>query len=237
MDASSAVGKIKGKPADIMNFRRAFPRQSSLELVKMKVLFGRRAWLFTLFAVATLVVAWSSRSRAADLATDSGLSAGAGHESVKIEPYTGPPIYLPAVEQIAKPRIVTHETISEKYEDNKTERVSRQIARYSDDSFAADGKYSEFYPNGKPFIQGQFSEGLQDGVWTYYFDNGQLNRKAKFADGKPNGSWDIFRADGTLASKRSFKEGKRDGDWITYDEKGKQPLAEEHYADGKEDGV
>ena len=47
----------------------------------------------------------------------------------------------------------------------------------------------------------------------------------------------MFRADGTLAAKRGFKDGLRDGEWITYDATGKQPLTEEHYANGKEDGV
>jgi len=156
-------------------------------------------------------------------------------KSVKIEPYTGPAIYLDEVAQVAAPTIVGRQTLPEKYDDGSV-RVEREVARYSDDNFAADGKYQEFHPNGKPFIEGQFKEGRQVGDWTYYFENGQVNRKATYVDGKPNGSWEVHRADGTLAAKRSFKDGLRDGEWVTYDATGKQQLTEEHYAGGKEDG-
>ena len=133
--------------------------------------------------------------------------------------------------------IVTRENLPEKYDDGKTIRVEREVAHYSDNNFAADGKYREYYPTGKPFIEGQFKAGRQTGDWTYYFENGQVNRKATYVDGKPNGSWEVHRDDGTLAAKRGFKDGVRDGEWITYDSTGKQPLAEEHYASGEQDGV
>jgi antitoxin component YwqK of YwqJK toxin-antitoxin module len=182
-----------------------------------------------LFALS--FVAWSGQA----LAADPRGSSSSGQESVKIEPYTGPPIFL---EEPAKlgvdPKIVTKETIKEKLGDG---RVEREVAHYSDNSFAAEGSYKEFHPNGKPFIEGQFRKGRQEGEWNYYFDNGQLNRKATYKDGKPNGSWEIHRADGSLQAKRGFKDGMRDGEWITYDDTGKKPKSEEHYIAGERDGV
>lgn len=158
-----------------------------------------------------------------------------GQESVKIEPYKGPAILLDEPEKVnVAPTIVTRQTLKEKLGDG---RVEREVAHYSDDSFAADGSYKEFHPNGKPFIEGQFKKGRQEGEWKYYFDNGQLNRKMTFKDGKLTGSWEVNRADGTLQAKRGFKEGLRDGDWVTYDATGKQPTSEEHYVSGQEDGV
>ncbi len=180
---------------------------------------------------AALVVGlamWGTRSLAA---------TNAARDSVKIEPYTGPPIFLEGAEQTVKPTLVSRETLREKYEDGKTIRVEREVAHYSDDNFAADGAYREFHPNGKPFIEGRFKAGRQEGDWTYYFENGQINRKATFVDGKPNGSWEIYREDGTLAAKRGFKDGVRDGEWSSYDETGKQQLTEEHYVKGEADGV
>ncbi len=156
-------------------------------------------------------------------------------ESIKIEPYTGKPIFLDEPEKVVvAPAVTSKETIKEKLGDG---RVERDVAHYSDNNFAADGSYKEFHPNDKAFIEGQFSKGRQEGEWKYYFDNGQLNRKVTYKNGKPNGTWEIHRADGTLQAKRGFKDGIRDGEWITYDETGKKPLAEEHYADGVEDGV
>src|SRR3990172_67692 len=48
---------------------------------------------------------------------DRALAQQAG-ESVKIKPYTGPPIYLDEPEQVAAPTIVTREKIEDKYEDS-----------------------------------------------------------------------------------------------------------------------
>lgn len=192
--------------------------------------FGRMACLAVLVMSAGVTRSW-----AADAKSSGAGTSGGRPESVKIEPYTGEPIMLTEVTQVAKPTIVAHETLKEKYEDG-TIRVERDIAKYSDDNFAADGNYREYHPNGKPFIEGQFKEGRQTGDWTYYFDNGQVNRKVTYVDGKQNGSWDVFRADGTLAAKRGFKDGLRDGAWATYDATGKQQLTEEHYAAGKKDG-
>jgi antitoxin component YwqK of YwqJK toxin-antitoxin module len=157
-------------------------------------------------------------------------------QSIKIKPYTGPPIFLDEVEQVADPAIVRKEVLTEKFKDGKI-RVEREIAHFSDNHFEADGKYKEFYPNGQVFVEGQYRRGRQHGEWTFYFDNGQLNRKANYDNGKPDGPREIFRADGTLASKRGFADGLREGEWITYDATGKTPLAEEHYVQGKPDGV
>jgi len=158
-------------------------------------------------------------------------------ESVKIQPYTGKPIFLEEAEVIAAPSIVRRETIKEQFKDTGKVRVEREVAVFSDDHLEAEGAYREYHPNGQLFVEGQFKNGRQDGVWTYFFENGQVNRKSTYADGKLNGSWDVFRADGTLSAKRSFKNGVRDGDWASYDATGKQPLTEEHYANGKETGV
>jgi len=168
--------------------------------------------------------------------TGSAMAQDKSKESVKIKPYTGPPIFLDEEEQVAEPVIMRKETLTENFKDGKI-RIEREIAHFSDNHFEADGKYKEYYPNGQVFVEGQYRRGRQDGEWTFYFDNGKLNRKAKFNNGKPDGPREIFRADGTLSSKRGFADGLRDGEWITYDSTGKIPLAEEHYDKGKENGV
>lgn len=197
------------------------------------------------FGLASMIAvgqaAWSVRVAAQEAKStpskSSRSSSDAPQETVKIEPYVGDPIYLDEVEQIAKPTVVTRETLKENFEDQKTMRVEREIARYSDNSFAADGKYLEYHPSGKPFIEGQFKAGRHEGTWTYYFENGQVNRKVVYHNGKLDGAWEVHHADGSLAAKRAFKDGLRDGEWVTFDATGKQPLAEEHYVNGKKDGV
>ncbi len=192
----------------------------------MNVLFSKRlAWLgFAAIAVGQL---WTIGGLLAQESTK---------RSVKIQPYTGPPIFLDEAQQVAEPAIVRSETMTEPYKDGKV-RVEREIAHFSDGHFEAHGAYREFYPNGKLFVEGQYRRGRQNGEWTFYFDNGQQNRKAIYKDGKPDGPREIFRADGTLSAKRGFAEGLRNGEWITYDQTGKKPQAEEHYDKGKPDGV
>jgi antitoxin component YwqK of YwqJK toxin-antitoxin module len=183
--------------------------------------------ILSVVLVVSAVASWSGSALAID--------PPRAQDSVKIEPYKGPPIFLDEPEKIGvAPTIVTRETIKEKLGDG---RVEREVAHYSDNSFAADGSYKEFHPNGKVFIEGQFRKGKQEGEWTYYFDNGQVNRKSSYKNGKPNGSWEINRADGTLQAKRGFKDGLRDGEWMTYDDTGKKPKSEEHYIAGEPDGV
>jgi antitoxin component YwqK of YwqJK toxin-antitoxin module len=177
----------------------------------------RAAWVSTF-----LVVPGASRALVAQTSTTSGQAAT--------------PIYLDEPEVIAEPRVVDHETIKDAYPDGKP-RVEREVARFSDNHFEADGIYREYYANGKVFVEGRFIRGRREGEWVFSYDSGQLNRKATYKEGQPDGSWEVFRADGTLSAKRSFKDGQRHGEWLTFDDSGKQKLSEEHYADGKRDGV
>jgi antitoxin component YwqK of YwqJK toxin-antitoxin module len=154
-------------------------------------------------------------------------------ERVKIEPYTGPPIFLDEKKVVVPPTIINVEPASEKYPDSDQLRIERQVAKYSDNHFKPHGYYREYHPNGKPFITGQFKEGRQDGEWVYYYENGQINRRVNYQNGKLHGVWEMHRPDGTLAAERSFESGLRDGTWILYDDTGKQKLLEENYAAGK----
>src|SRR5437868_3127203 len=100
--------------------------------------------------IASLAVALAAACGQASAADPTPAdSSGTQQESVKIEPYTGRPIFLDEPEQVAAaPTIVTRETIPEKYPGTQTVRVERQVAHYSDNNYAADGFYREFHPNG-----------------------------------------------------------------------------------------
>jgi antitoxin component YwqK of YwqJK toxin-antitoxin module len=167
---------------------------------------------------------------AASSATDTG-----AENKVDIKPYTGKPIFLDEPEAPPASSMVERIVQTDKYSDGKL-HVERQVAKYSDNHFVADGFYREYYPNGQKFVDGQYKDGRQDGDWTYWHENGTLNRKLTYKDGLPDGSWDVHRADGSLMVTRSFKLGRRDGTWTYYDDTGKQPLRVEKYADGKADG-
>lgn len=164
------------------------------------------------------------------------MSQAVAQESATIKPYTGPPIFLDEPETPPPAALVEKRVDNDKYPDGKV-RYEREIARYSDDRFVADGFYREFYPNGEKFAEGQYKNGHQDGAWTYWHDNGQVQRTVTYKEGQPDGSWEVHGADGAVVAKRGYKDGKRDGTWIAYDETGKQPLREEVYTDGKASGT
>jgi antitoxin component YwqK of YwqJK toxin-antitoxin module len=174
-------------------------------------------------------------------AAQSGSPSGQGRaqsveERVRIEPYSGPPIFLEEKKVLVAPSPVGGpEVITDKYPDG-TVRVERQVTKFSDDHYEANGYYREWYPNGKQFISGQFRNGRQHGEWSYFFDNEQPNRKVTFENGRLNGAWDVFRADGTLAAKRSYSNGLRDGEWINFSA-GERPLRIEQYVKGAAEGV
>jgi antitoxin component YwqK of YwqJK toxin-antitoxin module len=167
------------------------------------------------------------------------LAADDQQTSGKIEPYDYQknPIFLDEPETPPPASRVEKRVDSGKYPGDKTVRYEREIVRYSDNHFVADGFYREFYPNGQKFAEGQYTNGRQDGEWTYWYDNGKVNRKAKYKDGQPDGEWEVYNAEGEIIAKRGFKNGRRDGTWAVFDDTGKQQLRQEQYADGKADGV
>jgi antitoxin component YwqK of YwqJK toxin-antitoxin module len=208
------------------------PRDHSLTSFNMKSISANR--VFAVFAVlfaAVVILAVAGSGRAIG---QTNLSKST--KRVIIEPYKGPPIYLEEKRAVVSPSIVRHDPFTDKYEDGKT-RVERQVALYSDEHRESDGYYREFYPNGKPFIDGNYRQGKQHGEWSYFYDNGQLQRKVTYQDGRLHGAWDRFRADGTLAAKHSYENGLRHGTWQTFDATGKQLLQEENYSQGKPNGT
>lgn len=192
-------------------------------------------------AAAMVLVGQSPALRLLAADTDSTSTAGDEKaaddqgESVTVEPYTGPAIYLDEPDPPPPPTIVERQKATNNYPDGKL-RWEREVARLSDNHFVADGYYREFHPSGQLFVEGTYRKGRQEGEWTYWHDNGTKSRQVTYKNGLPNGEWETYRADGTLEAMRSFKNGKRDGGWIVYDDTGKQQLRVENYKDGRPDG-
>lgn len=161
----------------------------------------------------------------------------ASRETATIEPYTGPPIYLPEVDPPPPPTVVERRDITENFPDSEKPRFERGIARLSDNSVVSDGSHKEYFTNGQLFVEGAFAMGRATGEWTYHHDNGQVAKKVSYVDGKPDGEVTLYNPDGEVIAKRAYDEGVRDGVWETYSPDGKQKLREESYAKGKPDGV
>lgn len=157
-------------------------------------------------------------------------------ESVTIEPYTGPPLFLDEHDAPPTATFVGKVVDTQKYADGKV-RTEREIAKYSDNRLVAEGFYREYYPNGEKFAEGQYEQGRQTGKWTYYHDNGTVARTVNYVQGQPDGQLELHNPEGAVIAKREYKSGKRDGTWVIYDQEGKQPLREEVYANGLASGT
>ncbi len=185
---------------------------------------------FALSALALLAVAPVPGARAQQASRDT-----------KIEPYTGPPVFLAEGESPPPPALVETQMQTDKYDDGKP-RLEREVSRYSDNSFESNGVYREYFENGQIFAEGRFAKNDPVGEWVYFHENGKVAKKVNYVDGKPDGVVETFDPQGRTLYRREFAGGKRQGDWLVFapsdDEAGELvKVREEHYADGKPVGV
>jgi antitoxin component YwqK of YwqJK toxin-antitoxin module len=122
-------------------------------------------------------------------------------------------------------------------DDIKPRRLSRVVKIYSDGGVENDGRYTEWYLNGKKMEEGDYVDGVRQGKWNLWHENGKLRRTENFLNGKLEGTWKQFRDDGTLESEQSYKNNLRDGKWVAYDSTGKRIDAQCDYKAGVFDGV
>jgi antitoxin component YwqK of YwqJK toxin-antitoxin module len=145
-------------------------------------------------------------------------------------------IFLPEPEPAPPPMVVGHVPVVEKYDDGAI-RVERQVVKMSDNQVINDGKFTEYYPDGQKYAEGNFVNGVHDGAWTLWHPKGQICKTVTFKMGRAEGTWDVFRPDGSMQAKRTYKNNKRDGLWTMYHDDGKTPHIEATYVDGVVEGV
>ena len=64
----------------------------------------------------------------------------------------------------------------------KGDRQCRQ-AKQKDGTWVNQGKYMQWYPNGKLAIEGNFKAGKKDGVWMHYNEKGDKDAEKYFEEG------------------------------------------------------
>jgi antitoxin component YwqK of YwqJK toxin-antitoxin module len=157
-------------------------------------------------------------------------------ESVTIEPYTGPPIYLPEGEAPPPPTEVESRVVKENFPGTETVRFERRVVKFSDDSIVSDGPHKEFFSNGQLYVEGEFAKGKAIGKWVFHHPNGKVAKEVTYKDGRPDGEVKLFNEEEKLVARREYAAGLRSGTWETYSDDGEQKLREENYKDGKADG-
>ena len=185
--------------------------------------------------VVCLLVPHAAVGQEDDSASEDGKELS--RERVEIEPYTGPPIFLPEGDAPPEPQQVDSRVLKINQPDSEAPFFERRVVLFSDESLKSDGVYKEYFSSGNLFAEGEFRMGRPAGKWTFYHDNGSVAKEVSYLNGRPEGDVETRDADGRLTAKRSYKEGKRHGAWVMYKAESDQPIAEHSYADGKPDGM
>jgi antitoxin component YwqK of YwqJK toxin-antitoxin module len=193
---------------------------------------GLSAWLLAV----TLAALAPAQDGVVPAVTDDDKPAAGGPESIQIEAYTGPPIFLDEQEAPPPPTEVESRTVSEKYPESDQVRFERGVVKYSDDTVRSDGPAKEFYKDGTPYYEGQYKAGFPTGEWVYYHPNGKVAKKVTYVEGLPDGEVRSFTPDEKPIAIRVYKAGKRTGEWITFGPDGQTKSRLETYVDGLAEG-
>ncbi len=82
------------------------------------------------------------------------------------------------------------------------------------------GKYHLDYQNGKPFIHGQYLNGLKEGKWVVYDSLGNLRSEEFFIKDQWDGVRKTYHPNGKISTIENFKNGVRNGLQEGYHENG-----------------
>jgi antitoxin component YwqK of YwqJK toxin-antitoxin module len=117
------------------------------------------------------------------------------------------------------------------YNDNGL-KISEGIV---DEAGNKNGKWKDFYPDGKVEAEGQYTNSRQTGVWKFYSADGKLEQTGSFNNGRPDGLWTWYYDDGTILREEEYVLGQRDGSFTEYTKTG-EVITKGQYAEGEKNG-
>ena len=98
------------------------------------------------------------------------------------------------------------------------------------------GKWKEYFANGKLKSEGEYIDGKRTGAWIYYYENGKIEQQGKFiAGGQPVGDWSWYYENGKILREEKFRSGKPDGTMVEYSDSG-MVITKGGFIDGEKDG-
>jgi len=84
-----------------------------------------------------------------------------------------------------------------------------------------EGKYIEYFANGKTHTQRDFKNNQENGFSKYYFINGNLQKEGEVINDNKQGYWKHYRIDGSLEKIYYYTNNEVDGWNVYYDVSGK----------------
>ena len=117
------------------------------------------------------------------------------------------------------------------YNDNGL-KISEGIV---DESGRYNGKWKDFYPDGKIMAEGTYTDNRRTGLWKFYSPDGKTEQTGFYNNGRPDGLWKWYYGNGSILREEEYFQGERDGAYIEYSESG-EIISQGQYSDGERNG-
>ncbi len=101
-----------------------------------------------------------------------------------------------------------------------------------DEAGNSNGRWKDYYPDGKIKAEGQYSDNRRTGQWRFYSISGNLEQTGSFNNGRPDGLWSWYYPGGELLREEEYFQGRRDGTLTEYSLTG-EVITTGQYADGE----
>ena len=104
-----------------------------------------------------------------------------------------------------------------------------------DEAGNSNGKWKDFYPDGKVQAEGQVTDNRRSGMWKFYSLSEKVEQTGSFNNGRPDGLWKWYYDNGALLREEEYFQGLRDGSCTEYSVSG-DIIAQGLYSDGEKNG-
>lgn len=104
-----------------------------------------------------------------------------------------------------------------------------------DESGNLNGRWKDFYPDGKIQSEGQYADNRRTGIWRFYNPEGKVEQTGAYSNGRPDGTWKWYYSNGILLREEDYYQGNRDGSFTEYSMSG-EIITQGLYSDGEKNG-
>lgn len=104
-----------------------------------------------------------------------------------------------------------------------------------DESGKYNGKWKDYFPNGKVQAEGQYTDSRRTGSWKFYNMSQKVEQTGSYNNGRPDGLWKWYYDNGAVLREEEYFQGQRDGAWTEYSITG-EVIAQGQYSDGERNG-
>ena len=104
-----------------------------------------------------------------------------------------------------------------------------------DDGGNRNGRWKDFFPSGKVYAEGQYTDNRRSGIWKFYSEGGKTEQSGSYNNGRPDGLWTWYYETGDVLREEEYFQGVRDGLYTEYSRSG-EIIAQGQYSDGERNG-